>query len=163
MDCIFRRARLEDIDEIMAIEQASFTKEEAATKTAMLERIRLIPDSFLLAVDGETILGYVVGPVITSQFLTDDLFEKTVENPQYGGIQTILSLAVNPDHRGLGLAGRLLEQLKEESMLRKRAAITLTCLEPLIPYYKKFDYQLIGISESVHAGEVWYDMSLPLS
>ncbi|MGM0123788.1 hypothetical protein IGI37_001162 [Enterococcus sp. AZ194] len=159
----FRLVKTEDLDRIMEIEEGSFTKEEAASRQAMAERIDVISDSFLVATKGIKILGYVVGPVISSRCLTDDLFEKTVENPTTGGVQSILSLAVAPEYRGQGIATDLLEALKKECLKRKREGITLTCLESLIPYYKQRGYQVQGISNSVHAGEVWYDMYLALS
>ncbi|MCB5950673.1 GNAT family N-acetyltransferase [Enterococcus sp. BWT-B8] len=161
MQLTFRSAKLNDLDRIMEIEQSGFSPEEAATRKAMKERIQVIPDSFIVATDPRNkLLGYVVGPVINERCLYDDLFKKTVLNPQTGGYQSILSLAVAPEYYRHGIAGKLLKKLSEEAKDHKRKGITLTCLEELIPFYEKNGYKIEGISSSQHAGETWYDMIL---
>ena len=163
MTITFRNALLKDLDRIMAIEHAAFSKEEAASRTAMRERIIMIRDTFIVATDTEDRpVGYVVGPVIEERCLYDDLFDKTVKNPQIGGYQSILSLAVGENHQKQGLASKLLMALADTARTHKRKGVTLTCLEGLIPFYQKQGYVLQGVSASQHAGEIWYDMVLDL-
>jgi len=150
---------MEDFDRIMEIEQLSFTPEEAATEVAFVNRIRMIPDSFLVAVEEGEIIGFINGPVMDNAYITDDLFSETKENPENGGVQSILGLAVHPTHRKKGTASILLSNLEKDAAMKNRTAVTLTCLDALIPFYEKQGYQNDGVSESEHGGEVWYNMT----
>lgn len=156
---MIRNVTLEDLERLIEIENLSFTKEEAATKVAFINQIRMIPDSFFVAVDNGEIVGFVNGPVMETDYITDDLFSETKENLKTGGVQSILGLAVHPMHRKKGIASELLIYLETEAKKRERKAVTLTCLEKLIPYYKKHGYENKGISQSVHGGEVWFNMT----
>ncbi|TDB55056.1 MULTISPECIES: GNAT family N-acetyltransferase [Bacillaceae] len=149
----------QDLSELMVIERLGFTPEEAATESAMKERIQFIADSFIIAKNKQgKITGYVVGPVISTRYLTDDLFEKTNLNPKEGGFQSVLSLVVHPDYRGQGIARKLLKELEAVCVNRKREGITLTCLEELVPFYEENGYYNEGKSNSTHAGEVWFNL-----
>lgn len=163
MNISFRPPLLQDLESIMKIERASFTVDEAASEKAMKERISIIKDSFLVAVNNDDQpIGYVVGPIIQEQYLYDELFEKTSLNPPSGGYQSILSLAVAPEYRQLKVGGRLLKELVRQCKRQQRLGVTLTCLESLIPYYKKHGFQLEGQSDSQHAGVPWFNMVFDL-
>ena len=79
-------------------------------------RIATIADGFIAARNeaGE-IVGYIVGPVVGSRYITDDLFKTTVPNPTTGGFQTVLGLAVHPDYRGKDISTLLLNELARVS------------------------------------------------
>lgn len=156
---IIRRVKLDDLNQIMEIEKQSFTAEEAATEGAFVNRIRMIPDSFFVAEEEGEIVGIVNGPVMETTYITDDLFNNTKENPKTGGVQSILGLAVHPLYRKKGIATALLNFLETQAKQKKRTAITLTCLEKLIPFYEKHGYENNGISQSEHGGEVWFNMT----
>ena len=160
MNYTFSSPRLEELDRLIEIENAGFTSDEAATPEAFRTRIATIADSFIAA---RNEAGEIVGPVVGSRYITDDLFKTTVPNPATGGFQTVLSLAVHPDYRGKGISTLLLNELARVSRAAKRQAITLTCLAELVPYYEKNGYVNEGVSESQHAGEVWYNLVLPLA
>lgn len=163
MNIFFRPPKEDDIDQIMQIENAGFTVDEAASKTSMMDRIHTISDSFIVAINEKDCpIGYVVEYIISKRYLSDDLFESTFPNQPFGGYQSILSLAVAPDYRNCQIGSKLLSALKEQCRLQYRKGITLTCLESLIPYYEKQGYQLEGLSESKHAGVAWYNMVLEL-
>ncbi|EPH67191.1 GNAT family N-acetyltransferase [Enterococcus casseliflavus] len=163
MNVFFRPPKEDDIDQIMQIENAGFTADEAASKTAMMDRIRILSDSFIVAInETDCPIGYVVGPIISKRYLSDDLFESTRPNQPFGGYQSILSLTVAPGYRNCQIGSKLLSVLEQQCRLQNRKGITLTCLESLIPYYKKHGYQLEGLSESQHAGVAWYNMVLEL-
>ena len=51
-----------------------------------------------------------------------------------------------------------MEGLIRSAEEKGRKGLILTCKERLIPYYGKFGYRNMGVSESVHGGAVWYDM-----
>lgn len=152
-----------DLSRIMQIENAGFTPEEAASETAMRERIALINDSFIVARDSENqVIGYVVGPIVNARYIHDDLFTQSKPNPSAGGFCAILSLAVAPEYQGKGIAGALLQELIRQCKASQRDGITLTCLANLIPFYEKNGFKNEGVSASEHAGETWYNLVMEL-
>lgn len=153
-----RDARPADLAAIMAIEQQGFTPAEAASKDAMAERIRLIPDSFVVATENEKVVGYIVGPAISARYLTDDLFEHLTANDSGAPYLSVLSLAVAPNDRGAGIGTKLLGEFACRAHAAGRRGVTLTRLERLVPYYEAHDFKNEGQAESTHAGEVWYNM-----
>lgn len=63
-------------------------KNEALSVESMIERINLIPDSFIAARNSEgTVVGYVSGPVTEGRYLDDESFERTEANPKTGGFK----------------------------------------------------------------------------
>ncbi|WP_338129856.1 GNAT family N-acetyltransferase [Heyndrickxia oleronia] len=159
MNIHYTRPDINDLKELMHIENLGFRPDEAATEKSMRERIKNIPDTFIVARDEQDkIIGYVVGPVINHRYLTDELFENTHPNPPSGGFQSILSLVVHPDYRGQGIATRLLERLEEACKKSQRSGITLTCLDDLIPFYEAIGFVNEGKSVSTHAGDTWFNL-----
>src|SRR5574341_1261340 len=74
-----------DIDDVIRIERATFSENEALSVESMIERINLIPDSFIAARNSEgTVVGYVSGPVTEGRYLDDESFERTDANPEQG-------------------------------------------------------------------------------
>lgn len=159
MNLSFAPAEMSELSAIMAIEQAGFTPAEAASKSAMAERIKLISDTFIVAHDGAgQVVGYVVGPAIAKRYLTDSLFEKIHINRPDDPYIAILSLAVDSHYRRQGIGGQLLTQLDQVARQQHRSGITLTCLPRLVPFYQSHGYVNEGIADSQHAGEQWYNM-----
>ncbi|AHJ32476.1 GNAT family N-acetyltransferase [Lacticaseibacillus paracasei] len=154
----FSKAQLNDLDTIMTIETAGFTPQEAATRTSMASRITNYPDTFIVARAGGTIVGYVVGPATDQPTITDDLFSTSQPNRPDDPYIAVLSLAVSPRHRHQNVGSQLLEQLTQVARTQNRQAITLTCLQRLIPFYEHQGFQNEGRAASTHAGEVWYNM-----
>lgn len=153
-----RNVKVEDLPALVAIEHACFTQEEAATEAAFIKRIQLIPDSFWVAEIDGVIAGLVNGPVVDTAFITDDLFSEIKPNPESGGHQTILGLAVSPSHQKQGIASRLLDYLENDAHMNNRETVTLTCKEDLIRYYEQRGYVNHGESSSEHGGALWYNM-----
>lgn len=153
-----RNASVNDLQELMVIENLCFPKEEAASKEALEERVRLLPDSFLVAEEFGVLTGLINGPVIQTPFITDDLFTKIKPNLELGGHQSVLSLAVSPASQKRGVATALLSYLEGEAIKKKRLSMTLTCKESLIVFYEKQGYQNMGVSNSEHGGVTWYNM-----
>lgn len=158
----FQPAHLTDLDQIMAIETVGFSADEAATRIAMQERIKNIPETFIVAKSGPNVLGYIVGPTFSQRYLTDDLFEHTPKNQATDPYQTVLSLAVAESAQGKGIASQLLSELAMTARAAHRQAITLTCLTHLITFYEQNGYRNEGVSASDHAGEKWYNLVYPL-
>ncbi|GBG96520.1 GNAT family N-acetyltransferase [Lactococcus termiticola] len=148
-----------DIDAIMAIEEADFSPEESLSRTAILEEIQLIPDSFIVARNETSqVVGYISGPTSKERYLVDEMFEHNQASRKDDAYQIVTSLAIHPDYQGLGIATELMERLAETAKASGRQAISLTCHDYLIPYYEKHGFVNEGLSESKFAGEVWYNL-----
>lgn len=153
-----RNVQDSDLDQLLLIENEGFPIKEAATKEAFVERIQLIPDTFIVAENEGEILGYINGPVINQLYITDDLFEKIKTNPKRGGYQSVLGLAVSKQARNQGIAKILIEKLGVIAEKNEREGITLTCKQELVPFYEKLRFVDHGISESKHGGVSWYNL-----
>jgi ribosomal protein S18 acetylase RimI-like enzyme len=147
-----------DLPDLVIIEQICFPIEEAATEEAFKQRIQKIPDSFFVAEECGVIIGFVNGPVIDTEYITDDLFAVIKGNPQIGGHQTVLGVAVTPHFQTRGVATALLTHLENDALSKKRESITLTCKEDLIQFYENLGYINRGVSKSEHGGVTWYNM-----
>ena len=147
-----------DLEQLLFIENQGFSIEEAATKEAFMERIQLIPDTFIVAEKEGEILGYINGPIINQPYITDDLFKEIKENPKRGGYQSILGLAVSKQARNQGIARGLMKKMEELVEENDREGITLTCKQELISFYEKFGFVNRGLSESKHGGVSWYNL-----
>ncbi|KRM87584.1 GNAT family N-acetyltransferase [Lacticaseibacillus thailandensis] len=164
MTYTFAPAVLSQLSDIMATERAGFTPAEAATPRAMAARIAAYPETFIVAQDPDgAVAGYVVGPASATRYLTDDLYAHSEPNQPGEAYQTVLSLAVRPENRGQGLGSALLAHLATTARQQGRVAITLTCLQRLVPFYVRNGFVNEGVSASSHAGEVWFNMVRPLN
>ncbi|KKI92092.1 histone acetyltransferase [Bacillus sp. SA1-12] len=153
-----RNVQAADLEQLLLIENEGFPIEEAATKEAFVERIQLIPDTYIVAVKEGEILGYINGPIINQPYITDNLFEKIKENPKRGGYQSILGLAVSKQARNQGISKILIEKMEELVKENEREGMTLTCKQELVSFYEKFGFVNHGMSESQHGGVRWYNM-----
>lgn len=159
----YHPAKPSELDQIIAIENQGFTKEEAASKSSMAERIAKISDTFIVASEGDRVLGYIVGPASDDRYIADELFDHLEANNPTDSYQTVLSLVVEKAAQGRGIASRLLNELAKVAQNQNRSAITLTCLKALVPFYERNGYVNEGVSDSKHAGETWYNMVLKLN
>jgi ribosomal protein S18 acetylase RimI-like enzyme len=153
-----RNVQSTDLEQLLVIENEGFSKEEAATKEAFVQRIQLIPDTFIVAEKEGKILGYINGPIINQPYITDDLFEEIKLNSKRGGYQSVLGLAVSNQARNQGIAKILIEKMEELVEENEREGITLTCKQDLVSFYEKFGFVNHGMSESQHGGILWYNM-----
>lgn len=153
-----RHAKEADWAEIVDIESRNFSVEEAATPTALAERIERISDTFLVAEIAGQVAGYIEGPVIASRYLTDDLFHKVVPNPAHSGFIAVTSLSIAETFKGQGIGTALLAALKDLAVAQGRLGITLTCHDYLIRYYELNGFTDEGLANSNHGGTIWYNM-----
>ena len=154
-----RLASLDDLEAIYAIEMANFSAEEAIPKDILADHIQKIPTSFLVAEEEGQVLGYLEGPVVKERHLKDSSFtavEDWSQNP--GGYISITSLSIAPAAQSRGLGKILLAEMKKIAQRDGRVGINLTCHDYLITYYEKYGFVNEGLSQSIYAGEVWYDL-----
>ncbi|MBF0737072.1 GNAT family N-acetyltransferase [Staphylococcus arlettae] len=156
----FRQVQQTDLEQIIPLEQAGFTPEEAATEQALRERAFLITDSFIVAVDDttNTIAGYINGPVIDQKYITDDLFDSIKPNSETGGYLSILGIVVAQKYQHQGLAGMLLQHFEQLARSTQRQGVTLTCKKELVTLYEQYGYTNAGSSASTHGNVAWFNM-----
>ncbi len=155
-----RPVKMDDLDQVTAVEAACFPAAEAAGREAFETRIKTFPESFFVAVSGERIIGFINGGVTNERTIRDEMFEDSSLHDPQGMYQSIFGLDVLEEHRKQGIAAALMRHLIEDARKKGRKGLILTCKDRLISYYESFGYRNLGVSASVHGGAVWYDMIL---
>ena len=157
---LIRKATMDDLGKISAVEALCFPPAEAATEEAFRERLTYYADHFWLMFDGEELVSFVDGFVTEERDLTDAMYEKASMHDPNGSWQMIFGVNTIPAYRKRGLAGQLLEAAIADARQEGREGVVLTCKEKLIPFYAKFGFRNEGVSGSVHGNAVWYQMRL---
>ncbi|QDR79449.1 GNAT family N-acetyltransferase [Sporomusa termitida] len=152
----------EDLDRITAIEAVCFPPAEAAQREVFRERIAAFPESFLVAEAAGMMIGFINGCATNSAFIYDELFHSTEQHIPAGKNLAVFGLDVIPAYRRQGVASQLMQHFIQTARNTGRSSIILTCKERLVPYYESFGYVNNGVSQSVHGGSQWYDMTLVL-
>lgn len=155
----FTLASLNDLDEIMNIERQGFNAAEAGSVKSYRDRIVKLHDTFLtVRNDLNKVIGFVVGPAVNERFIKDDMYETTPNNLSKGGHQLIFTIAIAPDYRGQCIGSKLLSEFEKMARKNNRESIALTCLKNRIPFYEKNGFTNLGVADSTHGDEVWYNM-----
>ena len=153
-----RNATLDDLETIHKIEATCFPANQAASMNTFSERLKVYPNHFwLIELDGQ-VVGFINGMLSDNDTIKDEMFKHPELHNESGAWQSVFGLAVLPEFQNRGLAGKLLEHLFEVSVQNNRKGIVLTCEKHLISYYEKFGFVNVGLSKSVHGGDVFYDM-----
>ena len=119
-----RQATLSDLDEMLAIEEANFSSEEAVSRQSLEKCIRKSAGTFLVARDENQLVGYVLGTEV-SETHTQALLNLEIKR-----------LAIHPDHRGQGLGILLLASLKQVAVEGGVRCLRLTCPDDLLSYFE---------------------------
>ena len=127
-----RQVTLADLDEILAIEEANFSSEEAVSRQSLEECIRKSAGTFLVARDENQLLGYVLGEA-------QSIHPKWIE---------IKSLTIHPNHRGQGLGTLLLASLKQVAVDGGVKCLRLTCPDELLSYFEMNGFVEEGVPEN---------------
>ena len=155
-----RRATMNDLDAIAAVEAACFPPAEAASRESFRRRLEVFPDHFWLLWDGARLAGFVNGMATDEPDLRDEMFDEAALHDPAGTWQMIFGVATHPDYQRQGCAARLLRRAITDTAHRGRAGLVLTCKEFRVPYYAKFGFEDEGVSPSAHGGAVWHQMRL---
>lgn len=155
-----RRALPGDIERLAQIEALSFPPEEKASLERMKARFAVFPEYFVVALSEGEVVGLIDGMVTNAPVIADEMYEKAELHDPKGAWQSVFGLAVDPAHRKRGVGGLLLNTLIEIAREEGRNGVILTCKEALKPWYESFGFVSGGVSQSVHGGAVWYDMTL---
>ena len=152
------KVTLKDLPEIVRIENLGFTPEEAGTKEQYQDRIEKLQDTFLVSRIDEQVAGFVVGPAVKEKFVEDWMYENTPKNLLIGGNQIVFTIAVDPKFRGYSIGSKLLKAMEDNAKKAQRESISLTSLEKNLPFYLKNGFKNLGVADSEHAGETWYNL-----
>ena len=156
----FRFANINDLPTIYNIENECFPAAEAASYESIQARILTFPESFILAVYKNEIIGFVNGCVTSELALPDKLYHDVSFHKKDGPYQTIFGLDVLPEFQNKGVATKLMLEFIDLTKKRRKLGLILTCKEHLIPFYEKFSFINNGLSGSTHGKASWYEMRL---
>lgn len=153
-----------ELNTISEIEAVCFPSAEAASLDSIRQRAAAFPASFFVAEEDipaqGRIIGFINGCVTDELTIRDEMFEDVSAHSPAGMYQAVFGLDVLPDCRRQGIAAALMNALIASARAAGRKGLILTCKEHLIPYYEKFGYRSLGVSQSVHGGAIWFDMVL---
>jgi len=155
-----RKAMMQDLDRVTAVEAECFPPAEAAPREAFYERLRVYPECFWLLFDEEKMIGFVNGFVTDLPDLTDEMYERADMHDPAGAWQMIFGVNTIPEYRRRGCAAHILRRVIADAKEQGRKGLVLTCKDKLIRYYAGFGFENEGVSESVHGNVVWYQMRL---
>ena len=134
-----RQATLSDLDEMLAIEEANFSADEAVSRQSLEECIRKSAGTFLVARDENQLVGYILGTKLSG---TDTQTSLNLE---------IKRVAIHPDHRGQGLGTLLLASLKQVAVEEGVKCLRLTCPDDLLSYFEMNGFVEEEVPEALYA------------
>ena len=134
-----RQVTLSDLDEILAIEEANFSSEEAFSRQSLEECIRKSAGTFLVARDENQLVGYVLGALVSRSYTQTSL---NLE---------IKRVAIHPDHRGQGLGTLLLATLKQVAVEEGVKCLRLTCPDDFLSYFEMNGFVEEEVPEALYA------------
>lgn len=155
-----RKATIEDLDAITALEAACFPAAEAASRESFRKRLKVFADRFWLLWEGDRLVSMVNGMVTDREELVDEMFADATIHQADGKWQMIFGVATHPEYQRRGLAAKVLQRAIAECKAEGRKGLILTCKEQKLHYYAKFGFENQGVSVSEHGGALWYQMRL---
>jgi len=155
-----RKATLNDLEDITALESLCFPETEAATKESFEWRLQTYPQHFLVMEMDNKIISFVNGPVTIEADLIDEMYDSPKFCNDQGKWQMIFGVVTNPDYQRQGYASAVMRRFIEEARSENRKGVVLTCKESKIPFYSSFGFKDEGLSVSNHGGVPWHQMRL---
>lgn len=157
---LFRSILPEETEQAIDIEMICFPPNEACTPESMRERIRLVPDLFLIAADRGTgrLAGFLCGIATDEAAFRDAFFTDASLHDPAGKTVMLLGLDVLPAYQHSGLGHELMKEYARREREKGREALILTCKKEKMSLYREMGFHELGLSASVWGGEEWYDM-----
>ncbi|MBQ8912482.1 MAG: GNAT family N-acetyltransferase, partial [Lachnospiraceae bacterium] len=142
----FRSINQDETNQAVRIEQICFPPNEACSEKSMKERIKKVPELFLVAVDKETgkLAGFLNGVATDEDSFRDEFFTDAALYKTDGKNVMLLGLDVLPEYRGQGLARELVSRYSERERKNNRRMLYLTCLDVKVKMYKKMGFKDLG-------------------
>ena len=161
----FRDIRQEEAEQAAEIELICFPPHEACDRNMMLERVRMAPEVFLVAVERETdrLAGFINGAATDEERFSDEFFTDAGKHDPQGHNIMILGVDVLPEHRHHGLGQAMMSVYMQRERNRGRRRLILTCLEEKVGMYQKWGYRDLGLSASAWGNEEWHEMDIELN
>lgn len=167
---------LEDATQVVQLESQGFPPAERASPETIDFRLSTCPElcSGLFIRDvqgkqvkGETLIGHILGTKIPSSTSNERLI--TLESmgkvhDESSSTIAIHSLVISPEHQKKNLATLLLtDYIQKLSNQEIGDRIVIIAHEPLVPFYERVGFQLVGENENVKkdpdfAKAKWCDM-----
>lgn len=160
MELKIRLARPEDAERLAQIEAECFPPAEAASKDAVLSRMKVFPENFLVAEEDGEVIGFINGGTTDRPYLPDSFYHDITMHKPDGAYQTVFGLNVIAPCRRRGIGEKLVRGFAALAQERGKAGVILTCKEEKIHFYEKCGFVSYGLSDSCHGGASWYDMRL---
>lgn len=157
-----RQVQAADIATCHAIEQACFSLSEAASTEKISKRALLYQEGFLVAEVNGQVVAFINSGAADNPDLSDEDFKDLVNHDPNGSNMVVLSIAVDPNHQGLGISRILMEGFTAKARRMDKEAILRLCKQNMIKYYQRFNYIDAGRSASGHGGSQWHEMRLLL-
>ncbi len=160
----FRTINQDEANQAVRIEQICFPPNEACSEKSMKERIKEVPELFLVAVDKENgkLAGFLNGVATDEDSFRDEFFTDVSLHKRDGKNVMLLGLDVLPEYRGQGLAREIVSRYSEREKKNNRKMLYLTCLDVKVAMYKKMGFKDLGIANSTWGGEEWHEMTLDI-
>lgn len=159
-DFEIRCIRPEEGDAIVNIEQICFPPGVAETREALLKRVALISDLFIVAVEKNSgrVVAYLNGVPTSREHFCDEFFSDYSLYDENGGSIMLLGLGVLPEYRGRGIARALMMHYQKMQKECGRKKLFLTCQEDKVGMYQNMNFRDLGIANSSWGGKVWHEM-----
>ena len=160
----FRTINQDEANQAVRIEQICFPPNEACSEKSMKERIKEVPELFLVAVDKENgkLAGFLNGVATDEDSFRDEFFTDVSLHKRDGKNVMLLGLDVLPEYRGQGLAREIVSRYSEREKKNNRKMLYLTCLDVKVKMYEKMGFKDLGIANSTWGGEEWHEMTLEI-
>ncbi|AET40296.1 polyamine acetyltransferase Ecym_5556 [Eremothecium cymbalariae DBVPG len=176
-----RPLTVEDAEEIGVLESQGFPPEERASEEVIRFRLAACPELcsglFIREVSGveikdEKLIGHILGTKVTSSvggseknkeaFITYENREKMHDDSS--NTIAVHSIVIAPEHQKKNLATLMLTDYVQKMSNQKVAdKLVLITHEPLVPFYERLGFQLVGENEAVKKSpefskNKWFDM-----
>ncbi|MGJ8585418.1 MAG: GNAT family N-acetyltransferase [Marinosulfonomonas sp.] len=144
------------------IESAAYDASSAAPQASIARRIAQYPEGFLLVELDDTIVGFINSGCAHQVEMADHDFKDMIGHDPKAPHIVIMSVVVDPEFQGQGLAKALMQEFIKRAADMKKQTVQLMCREHLIPFYGSFGFRYIRPSDSDHGGGQWHEMTLDL-
>jgi ribosomal protein S18 acetylase RimI-like enzyme len=151
-----------DLERVAALEQASYPADEAASPAMLAHRLRVAGDAFLVATDDAgAVIGFVCGTRAAGARLTHASLH---HHDPAGESLCVHSVVVSAGARRRGVGAALVAAIVARARARPGVRrVLLICKEPLIGFYRRAGFTLVGPSDVVVGRDPWFAMAIPLS
>lgn len=160
---IVKKATLENLQDVLAVECEGFPPEQAATEKSLTYRMNNYGDFIRMAIVNDKIVGYYCARPVNAPAgtgFTDEMYE-AADYPE-GTTLALMSITTLKEYQNQGIATLMMYQMIDLAAQKGMIRIILACKDELIKYYEKFGFTLLGKSASEHGGVTWNDMELYL-